>query len=140
MNATQTLHIVLIEDNKADAYLIEESLSSRGIACDLVHYDDGDVALRHLIPESGPQPPLPDLVLLDLHLPGTEGSDILRALRREQRYQNVPIAIVSGAAAERLRHIDLSGAARLVHKSMDLSEYLRNVGSAVLELTQSPDP
>jgi len=139
MKTTHPLHVVLIEDNPADAFLIEEALNERGIVHDLVHYDDGDKALRHLCPESGPKPPLPDLVLLDLHLPGTEGSEILRSIRAEPRYRDVPIVIVSGAAAERLQGIDLSGSSRVVHKSMELSSYLRDVGAAVLELADGGD-
>jgi len=132
----QTFRIVLIEDNHADAYLIEEALREQGIASEITRYADGDEALRQLIPASGRLPPLPDLVLLDLHLPGTEGSEILRAIRAERHYRHVPIAVISGAPPDRLKHLDLSGSARLVHKSMDLSEYLHDVGVAVLELAR----
>lgn len=136
MSTLQALRIVLIEDNEADVFLIQESLRKHGIAFELVHYASGDSAVRSLCRASPSPANAPELVLLDLHLPGTEGTEVLRSLREEEYMRDVPIVIISGAPMMRLQDFDLSGADRVILKSMDLEEYLRNVGRAVLELSE----
>jgi CheY-like chemotaxis protein len=76
----------------------------------------------------------PDLLLLDLHLPGTDGPQILRAVRDESRLATVPVVVVSGASADWLRGIDLSRSSSLIHKSMDVDDYLRRIAETVLAL------
>jgi len=129
------IQIVLVEDNQADVFLVEEALREHGIVFDLVHYENGDEALVHLCP--GPDALLdpPDLILLDLHMPGTDGHEILRALRTEARLANVPVVIITGADLNGLRDTDLTGSTLLVHKSMDIDEYMRKVRDAVLVLS-----
>src|SRR5688572_15037911 len=120
MVVEESFRIVLIEDNDADAYLIQVALRQCGIDFELSHLNNGDHALQYLSHESPP----PNLVLLDLHLPGTDGPEILRAIRDDTRLANVPVIIVSGASADWLRGLDLSRSTSLIHKSMDVDEYL----------------
>ncbi len=50
---------------------------------------------------------LPSVVVLDLHLPNLEGDEFLHAARRDERWKDVPIYIVTGdvrAAERQIRH------------------------------------
>lgn len=136
MVATNVMRIVLIEDNDADAYLIQEALRQSGIDFDLRHLNNGDDALRHLCGEAEP----PSLVLLDLHLPGLGGPEILSALRENPRLVGVPVIIVSGAATDWLKTVDLRGSLSLIHKSMDVEDYLRSIRDAVKALQPLAGP
>ena len=101
MNVARPLSIVLIEDNLADVYLIERSLRMHEIDFELVRFDNGDEALRYLCPPLELSLERPDLILLDLHLPGTEGPEILKAIGAESRLEGVPVAILTGAGFRR---------------------------------------
>ena len=137
---SEKLRIVLVEDNSADAYLIETSLREGRIDYELVRFDHGEAALEHVQRLGNPEAGLPDVFLVDLHLPGSDGLTVLRAIRREPRLAHVPVVIMTGACPEHLGEVDLSGANRIVHKSMDLDEYMRDVAGAVQELHLSePD-
>ena len=130
MKPASKLRIVVVEDNSADVFLIEEALRLHEIDFELLRFEGGEEALEHL----RAPPVLPDLILLDLHIPGTDGAGILRSIRAQPRLAGVPVVILTGALREHLRAVDLSGAACIVHKSMDLDEYLQNVAWAVIEL------
>jgi len=134
MNVARPLSIVLIEDNLADVYLIERSLRMHEIDFELVRFDNGDEALRYLCPPLELSLERPDLILLDLHLPGTEGPEILKAIGAESRLEGVPVAILTGAYLESLAKLDLARSSCIIHKSMDPEEYLSDVARAVLEL------
>jgi CheY-like chemotaxis protein len=130
--------IVLVEDNPADVYLIQQELE-RLSGVELVHYGNGDDALRALQPPPGADFHRPDLVFLDLRLPGIAGHEILRALRAEPRMKDVPIVIISGASPAQLSRDDLAGADLFVHKSLDLDGYLANIRHAILTLARARD-
>jgi hypothetical protein len=46
----------------------------------------------------------------------------------------MPVIIITGASADWLKGVDLSRSTSLVHKSMDVDDYLREIGEAVLAL------
>jgi CheY-like chemotaxis protein len=130
MDTVESIHIVLVEDNEADAFLIREALRQSGIVFELEHMSNGDRALDYLFHASRP----PSLLLLDLHLPGTDGPEILRAIGHEARLAAMPVIIISGASTDWLKGVDLSRSTSLIHKSMDVDDYMREIGEAVLAL------
>jgi CheY-like chemotaxis protein len=139
MNGARPLSIMLIEDNQADVFLIEESLRANSIDFELTRFDNGDDALRYLHSETEPHVPRPDVIVLDMHLPGTEGQDILRVIRDEPWLAGVPIAVISGLCLERVRELDLAGSTAFIHKSMDVQDYLQAVGSTIRAMCRLRD-
>ncbi|MBA3823591.1 MAG: response regulator transcription factor [Ktedonobacterales bacterium] len=99
MVATNTAvkHIYVIEDDVASATLIREALELEGDASWAVRViTDGTQALLAI--ESF----APDLVLLDLRMPGTNGSAIFRRLRERAETMAIPVIFISGATAYEL--------------------------------------
>jgi DNA-binding response OmpR family regulator len=107
------LAVVLVEDNAGDAFLLEKALQARHIAYELTRYEDGEQAVRAL---SSERYPAPDLILLDLNLPGREGFDVLRTVRMRPGLVGVPVGILTSSDAERDRHrVSLIAAERYIH-------------------------
>ena len=93
--ATKTIYI--IEDDLTSATLIREALELEGERSWLVHIiTDGTIALQTI--EVAP----PDLVLLDLRMPGTDGSAIFHHLREKAETMDIPVIFISGATAYEL--------------------------------------
>lgn len=74
----------------------------------------------------------PDLILLDVNLPGGGGLDLCRRLKSEAELMSVPILLLTGAtsAEERLRGLDL-GAVDHVIKPIDPAEFRARVRAAL---------
>ena len=83
-------NILLIEDNEQNRYLASFLLEQRGYA--VVHAHDGTSALAHV------QAATPDLILLDIQLPGMDGYAVARALRALTGALVVPIVAVTSYA------------------------------------------
>ena len=84
--------VLVVED---DAKLSEIfSLTLQSIGCRTEQVTDGAIALTRLAEV------VPDLVVLDLHLPNVAGSDILRYIRSEARLARIPVLLAT--ADERL--------------------------------------
>ena len=88
-NSPKPTRILLVEDNSGDVYLLEKALKSRQLSYKLIHYIDGEQAIRALQEEDCV---LPDLIILDLNLPRREGFDVLQTIRSKPAMVGVPSA------------------------------------------------
>ncbi len=97
--------ILVVEDNEAHAELIRRSLESQPVATRIEHVVDGDLALDYLYrrgayadPESSPQP---QVILLDLRMPKTDGLEVLKQLRTANGLVHIPVVILTTSKADR---------------------------------------
>jgi DNA-binding response OmpR family regulator len=122
--------ILIVEDEQSIADLLEYALQQHGFRTATAH--DGDLA-RRLFHERAP-----DLVLLDLNLPGIQGLDLFALMRRER--PGVPIVMVTCRTeeADRVAGLEL-GADDYVTKPFSPREVVARV-RAVLRRTNGPPP
>ncbi|GAC1621430.1 MAG: response regulator [Nevskia sp.] len=93
--------ILLVEDSLADVRLMQEVLRETGLPHQLVVAGDGESALRALRCEGEYAGPLrPDIVLLDLNLPGMDGREVLRTIKQDPSMRRIPVLVLSTSTAE----------------------------------------
>ena len=118
--------VLLVEDDIADAMLIEEALSERG-ARNLVQVTDGVAALEHL---RTPGTPRPDLIVLDLNMPRMNGRDLLKVLKSDDDLQTIPVVVLTTSTApDDVTGAYSSHANAYVTKPVNLEEFERAVQS-----------
>jgi CheY-like chemotaxis protein len=81
--------ILLIDDDKFVTTLYAAKLQSEGFAVDTAH--SGNEAIEKL------EKNRPDIIILDLNMPGISGVELLRAIRAVPLFQHVPVIIFSSA-------------------------------------------
>src|SRR5258706_10925377 len=86
------LRILLIEDTRDLVEVLTVALQREGY--DVIAAYDGQEGLRKA------QTVLPDLILLDVMLPGMPGTDVIRELRAGERTRDVPVIILSARTEE----------------------------------------
>jgi two-component system, chemotaxis family, response regulator Rcp1 len=95
------IEILLVEDNPAEIRLTIEGLKEARIANRLHSATNGDEALDFLyrrgVHKSAPRP---DLILLDLNLPGVDGRAVLRQIKEDPELKVTPIVIITSSEAE----------------------------------------
>src|SRR2546422_5703524 len=96
------INILLVEDDPSDVDLTRRALQRAKLQNRVWIVGDGVEALA-LLRREGPHhaAPRPDLVLLDLKLPNLDGRDVLMRIRREPRWQALPVLVLPGSAGER---------------------------------------
>jgi CheY-like chemotaxis protein len=100
VTAAGAAHILLVEDNPADCRLIEEALKFNGHPYQLSICNDGVQALRMLLhAEPYANAPRPDIILLDLNLPGLSGWEVLRAIKQNTELLEIPVLILTSSRA-----------------------------------------
>lgn len=92
--------ILLVEDNPADAELAVIAIQQNRPEVAVHVVDTGDAALTFL-QQTGEHAtaPVPDLVLLDLNLPGRDGTEILGIIKADEALQAIPVIMFSNSNA-----------------------------------------
>jgi chemotaxis family two-component system response regulator Rcp1 len=118
-------HILLIEDNAADVYLVKEMLRETGVSCKLDVLKDGDEALDYIERiDQGPDAACPDLMLLDLNLPRRNGAEILARLQTSVKCGSVPVIVLTSSDSPQDREMALRlGARHYFRKPPDLDRF-----------------
>lgn len=95
------VEILLVEDSLADIELTKLGLREGKIANNLSIVRDGEEAMRFLRREKEfTDAPRPDLILLDLNLPGKDGREVLHDIKHDENLKQLPVVILTTSQAE----------------------------------------
>ena len=84
--------ILVVEDNDMNMQLVEFLLEERGFT--IVKATSGEEALALTSDSAG----APDLILMDIHLPGMDGLSVVRAMKEDARTARIPILALTAHA------------------------------------------
>lgn len=98
-NADEPVEILIVEDNPGDVRLLREAFGVTERETTLRTATNGDDAVDYLTRESSADE-IPDLVLLDLNLPGRDGCDVLEAIRDDPHLEGLPVIMLTSSEAE----------------------------------------
>lgn len=118
-------HIVVVEDNEADVFLLRIALEETGLRCELQVCSDGPEVLRLIDEADAGAHPLPDLLLLDLNLPRCSGEKILQRLRQSQKCGSVPVIVITSSDSPQDRARVATLGATYFRKPADLDEFMK---------------
>jgi CheY-like chemotaxis protein len=120
-------HILLIDDSPSDALIIERALREGDIDYRLTVLQDGHAALDYLVRLKDPASPIelePDLVLLDLNLPGLDGCQVLTAIKSDADLRMIPVVILTTSGRdEDVHETYLAGANTFIRKPDEYPRY-----------------
>ena len=126
MAKLEPLTILLVEDDLADQKLIKISLRRQKVANDLCVVSSGEEGMDflHRRGDYKSGAPRPDLILLDLNMPGMGGKEFLRRIKEDEKLKQIPVVILTTSEAEK----DIIDSYKLqasgyVHKPVTLEEF-----------------
>ena len=135
----RALRVLIVEDNPANLLLVEAVLRLHGFRTEAARSPD---ELRALL-----QGPVPDLILMDLQLPGEDGLALTRALKADSATAAVPVVALTAHAMRDDRAKALAaGCAGYISKPINtrtLADELRAIldqTSAAGETRRDPEP
>jgi chemotaxis family two-component system response regulator Rcp1 len=128
MNPTDAeFHILLVEDSRADAKIIERALRESQVAHRLTVIADGRSALDYLFglrDENVSADREPDLILLDLNLPGIDGCEVLTQIKNDPMLRIIPVVILTTSHREEdVLQTYLAGANTYIPKPAEYPSY-----------------
>ena len=125
----QVAEILLVEDNPADVELTQYLMKQGKIFVNLHVAVDGFEALAFLRREGQyADVPRPDLVLLDLNLPGKDGREVLAEMKSDPNLKTIPVVVLttSQSDVDVLKSYNL-GANCFITKPVGMEEFAKVV-------------
>ncbi len=103
-SAAIPFHVLVIEDNESDVFLIQEAIEKSGLPVTVRVVKDGEQAVRFFDrADADASMPCPALVLLDINLPKKNGGDVLKYMRQSRRCAAALVVAVSSSDSARDR-------------------------------------
>ena len=129
------LRILLVEDNRADVFLVEEAIKAHGVPVEIHAVEDGAEAVAVIErAETDPDAFFPGIVVLDLNLPKKSGAEVLRLMRQSPRFKTLPVIVLTSSDSIRDRtEVARLGADRYFRKPATYDEFLE-VGAVLNEM------
>lgn len=110
--------IVIVEDDKFLGGLVSKKLIDEG--CVVIHIENGELA------QAAVESDLPDLIFLDLLLPGISGFDVLAGLKKNNKTKDIPVIVLSnlGEREDIRKGLDLGATSFLIKASMTVDSII----------------
>ena len=113
-------HILLVDDSKTELFHLSDLLTKRGYTVRTA--ENGEEAMKRLAEAK------PDLILMDVVMPGTNGYQLTRSITRDARYADVPVIMCTSKGLETDRVWGLrQGARDYVVKPVDTDDLMAKI-------------
>ncbi|NEO97312.1 MAG: hybrid sensor histidine kinase/response regulator [Symploca sp. SIO2E9] len=129
-HSSKTDRILIVDDSTDNLFLVQTILEEEGYKCILA--EDGWAALEQI------QKFLPDLVLLDVMMPGMDGFEVTKRIRENPQLPFIPILLITAHGQTSVAQGLDTGADDFLRKPLDVDELLARVRS-LLRLKHSVD-
>jgi CheY-like chemotaxis protein len=98
---TKLAEILLVEDNEGDIELTKLAFKNAKFRNNLSVAEDGDKALDILFKRNGYEDFIsPDIILLDLNLPLTDGREVLERIKADDKLKRIPVIVLTSSKAD----------------------------------------
>ena len=122
-------HILIVDDSVLNSALAKDILLSSGYETSEI--DCGKDLQEQLMKQ------VPDLVLMDIQMPGMSGFDCLKFMRADDRYSAIPvIAFTASVMKEDRQAIIDAGFDALIEKPIGFKDFLNTIASTLQNLAK----
>lgn len=129
MSTRRPHRILIVEDDETQVQMLRHFIAMWGYEIEAAM--TGEDAINALSTYQ------PDLVLLDLYLPGIPGLDVLKRIRENSKLQNIPVFVLSADDSEEIKIVSMSsGASEFLSKPIVMADLVMKIQTA-LELLES---
>ena len=124
--------MLLVEDSPEDREATMRAFKKAGMANPIHCCSNGDEALDYLFQRGkyadAQQAPRPNLILLDLNMPGTDGREVLAEVKKSDLLRSIPVIVLTTSTDERdIEGCYQMGANSYVKKPVDLAGFMLSV-------------
>lgn len=134
---------MLVEDNRGDALLFQRAMKRQNPDIEISVAGTGEAALSELRSQIAEQPGLPNLLIVDINLPGMSGFDFLLRYKADERLRFLPTIMMSSSTspAEVKFAYDhfASGYLRKPHESSGYDQITKCLSECWLNVMELPE-
>lgn len=124
--------ILIVEDSPEDYETTIRAFTKSGLKNPVHRCEDGEEALDFLFNKGlysdKRKAPRPGIILLDLNLPGTDGREVLRELKKDESLRKIPVVVLTTSSDPRdIESCYNDGANSYIQKPVNLEGFIKAV-------------
>ncbi len=124
--------ILIVEDSDIDYETTIRAFKKSSMANPVQRCEDGEEALDYLYHRNQfsdkDKSPRPDLILLDLNLPGTDGREVLEEIKKDPKLKTIPVIVLTTSSDDKdIEKCYQAGANSYIHKPVDLQGFFEAI-------------
>jgi chemotaxis family two-component system response regulator Rcp1 len=124
LTIVKVVRMLVVEDSPSDVRLLREALRDTSVNVQMQWATDLNEAWTHLDQCKRQGGPYPDLIILDLNLPGANGGDLLKQIKGDPELRSLPVIIMTSSADDDdIEMVYRLNANCFIRKPGDLFEY-----------------
>lgn len=128
----RNLTVLVADDDPEDFLIFREACQEAGVGIRCSHAADGESLIsrlrEHCQNDTKTESACPDLILLDLKMPGMKGIDVIEAIKTDQGLRRIPIVVMSGSSyPDEIETCYLRGANSVIPKPSTFEEMITTV-------------
>lgn len=130
---TKPLNVLMVEDNADDEILLRNAIEDSEEMVNISVIRDADKVIDFLRNHSSKYgEPKPDIVFMDLSMPKTDGTSLIKSIKKDRELQDIPIIVLTNSiSVEEMSEIYKQQAAGFIPKSFDYNEFAENIDTAM---------
>ena len=137
--------LLLVEDNEDDVFLTRAAFEASGLRVNLHHVDNGVKCLKFLRKEPPyVDTPVPDLILLDMHMPIMGGREVLAEIVKDEKLRKMPVVVLTTSSeAEDIRKMYDLRCNSYIAKPVNFENFVKAIGQLAgywLTVVVVPEP
>ncbi|MBK6264088.1 response regulator [Marivirga sp. S37H4] len=114
------IKILLADDDEDDRLFFEDAIDALPLRTSLKMVENGKELMDYLLLSESP---LPDVIFLDLNMPGKNGLDYLTEIRAHPKLQSISVAVYSTSSSEKdIEESFVRGANIYINKPNDFND------------------
>ncbi len=137
----QPIRVLVVDDNPGDILLVQEAFEELHVEVEVLTADGGEEAVA-VLAGAVAEAALPDLVVLDLNMPGMDGMAVLDHIRGADALRHLPVVILTSTSAQdeimRAYRHQASSFVTKPHDPGDLLEAMRSLDDFWLRVARLP--
>ncbi|VAX27266.1 Two-component transcriptional response regulator, LuxR family [hydrothermal vent metagenome] len=120
--------ILIVEDSDIDFETTIRAFKKTHMANPVQRCEDGEDALDYLFQRNqysdADKCPRPELILLDLNLPGTDGREVLEEIKQDPKLKSIPVIVLTTSSDDKdIQKCYRAGANSYIQKPVDLQGF-----------------
>lgn len=130
LNKSRLAEFLLVDDNEDDVFLTREAFDASKFKVNLHHVDDGRKCLQFLR-KQGPfaNAPMPDLILLDMHMPVMDGHQVLSEIVKDKALCHIPVVVLTTSyEAEDIKKMYSLRCSSYITKPINFDNFVQTIG------------
>jgi len=143
--AAQGVTILLVDDDQDCRQLIRDAIEQGKFDNPVYEVASGEEAMMFLKREGVYRDaPKPDLIYLDIEMPGMGGQETLKAIKRDPRFADIAVVMMTGVTDDSHKRMAMmNGANSYTNKPLDAMSFIQTVVQSTsywLRIHQFPSP